>query len=282
MKLLLLASFTFREALRKKALYAATALTLVFLGLYAVGIHFSYQDIDRYSRLPLLARQAIKGEMLLAGLYVIANVGALLAIFTAAGTISSEIDSGTIHSIVPKPVRRWEVVMGKWLGYALMLSAYVGITGAAAIVIVYALGGQLPNNTVAGLALMVLKSLLLLSISVLGSTFLSALTTGIIAFILYALSNVAGMIEQFGVLVENQTMINIGIITSLVIPSDVLWKLAAHLVHPALDFRAMGLPSVGGIFTAANPPSIWMAVYSVVYIAVTLIVAMVVFQKRDL
>lgn len=282
MKLLLLASFTFQEALRKKALYASTALTLVFLALYAVGIHYSFQDIDNNTRLPVIVRQAVKGEMLLAGLYVIANVGALLAIFMAAGAISNEIDSGTIHSIVPKPVGRWEIVMGKWLGYALMLTAYVGITSATAIAIVYALGGQLPDNTLGGLALMVLKSLLLLSVAMLGSTLLSAIAAGIIAFILYALSNVAGMIEQMGVLIQNQTMINIGIITSLVIPSDVLWKLAAHLVLPAIDFAAIGLPSIGGPFTTLNPPSVWMVVYSVAYIAALMIAAMVVFQKRDL
>ncbi|MCL5961080.1 MAG: ABC transporter permease [Chloroflexi bacterium] len=282
MKLLQMASFTFREALRKKALYAATGLTLVFLGLYALGTHYAFLDIDHSARLPVIAKQVMKGQILLAGLYVIANVGALLAIFVASGTISSEIDSGTIQSIVPKPIRRWEVVLGKWLGYALMLACYVGITGAASMAIVYILGGHFPDNLAVGLALMVLKSLLLLSLAMLGSTFLSTLTTGIVVFILYALGNVGGLIEEFGMLIQNQTLVNIGIISGLVIPSDVLWKLSASLFLSGTDLMAMGLANYAGPFTSLNPPSVWMAVYSLAYVGLALAASVAIFQRRDL
>jgi hypothetical protein len=113
------------------------------------------------------------------------------------------------------------------------------------------------------------------------STFLPALTAGIIAFILYAVSNVAGMVEQFGHLVRNQTLIDIGIVTSLLIPSDAIWKMAAARLQP----QAVGLLEtlrVGGVFSVINPPSIWMALYAAVYLVAILGAALVLFERRDL
>ncbi len=56
------------------------------------------------------------GELLLAGLYAVSNIAGLLAIFMAAGTISQEVEQGTLQSILAKPVSRTQVVLGKWLG----------------------------------------------------------------------------------------------------------------------------------------------------------------------
>ena len=77
MKLLTVASLTFRETIRKKALLGAGVLTLGFLVLYATGLHFAYQDLP--SRNPLV-REALSAELLVLGLYALSNIAALLAI----------------------------------------------------------------------------------------------------------------------------------------------------------------------------------------------------------
>jgi ABC-type transport system involved in multi-copper enzyme maturation permease subunit len=277
-----IASLAFRETIRRKALFGAIALTLGFLVLFGIGSYYAIEDMrgitanrDEYLGLAI-------GEILLAGLYGVANIGALLAIFVAAGAIATEIEEGTLQAVLARPLGRAQVVLGKWIGFSLMIAAYVAITGLAACLTMYAISGYLSPNVVPGLALLALKAVLLLALALLFSTFLPSLASGIIVFILYAVANVAGMVEQFGRLIQNQTMIDIGVITSLVIPSDALWKMAAALLQPPIPSTLGMLRGAAGPFSVFTPPSVWMGVYSVVYLAAALGIAIWIFRRRDL
>jgi ABC-type transport system involved in multi-copper enzyme maturation permease subunit len=290
MNALRIAGLTFREAIRRKALYGAVLVTLAFLVLYAVGTHYALREFERTAartaaRQALaidVVRQIVVSQMLLAGLFAVSNIGALLAIFTASSTVAQEVEQGTLHAIVPKPLRRWEVVAGKWLGNALMLAIYVAITGLTTAGIIYARAGHWPAQLPLGLALIALKVLLLLALTVLGSTLLPALATGIVAFILYVAASVGGMIEQLGALVQNETMQRIGVIASLVIPSDAMWKMAAAALQPSLPLTGTAAAQLAGPFGVLNPPSGWMALYALVYLGACLVAAAAVFARRDL
>jgi ABC-type transport system involved in multi-copper enzyme maturation permease subunit len=73
--------------------------------------------------------------LLMAGMYVVNNLTAMMVVLTSVDTPSGEINSGTIQTLLAKPVRRWEIVLGKWLGFAAMLALYVALMagGVAAI-----------------------------------------------------------------------------------------------------------------------------------------------------
>jgi hypothetical protein len=114
------------------------------------------------------------------------------------------------------------------------------------------------------------------------STFLPALATGIIAFILYVVGNVGGLVEQLGHAIGSQTMINIGVVTSLIIPSDALWKMAAGALQPPTTSLLANLRAAAGPFSVLNPPSAWMALYAFAYLVIALLGAMAIFQERDL
>lgn len=177
-----------------------------------------------------------------------------------------------------KPLHRWEIVVGKWLGYGAMLAAYVALTGGAVILTIRVIGDYNPPNVPQSLALMTLVALLLLSLTLAGSTLFAGLTNGIVVLILYTSAVVGGMVEQIGTLIESTTMVNIGIITSLFVPSDVLWKLSAYLLQQNLA----GNTAILGPFTVLSPPSNGMVVYALVYVAVLLGAASAVFHRKDL
>lgn len=279
MKVLVVAHFTFREAVRKKVVLGTALLSLGFLGIYALGAHLSYADYAGYAaRATPGTGTVVSNSLMLAGLYVVNFMAGLLAIFAAVGTVSSEIDSGTLHAIVPKPIGRREIVLGKWLGLAAMLVAYTVAMGAAVMGIIYFVWGAPPPQPFTGLALMSLCTLLLLSLAVLGSTFLSTVANGIVVFMLYGVGLMGGLIEQIGALVRNETMVNVGIATSLLIPSDVLWKMAAYSMQTQdLLARAITTP-----FWGASPPSPAMVVYAALYATVAVVIATEVFSHRDL
>lgn len=62
----------------------------------------------------------------------------MMSIFASVDTISGEIVTHTIHTIVTKPVQRWHVIIGKWLGHAGMLSVVI-LSLAGGILLIFAL-----------------------------------------------------------------------------------------------------------------------------------------------
>jgi ABC-type transport system involved in multi-copper enzyme maturation permease subunit len=203
----------------------------------------------------------------------------MMAALISVDTLSGEITSGTIQTIVTKPLRRWQVVVGKWLGFTAMLVLYLMLMAGGVILAVRILGNYTTPNIVPGLALMALEGALVLTLSILGGTRLSTLANGVLVFGLYGLAFVGGWVEQIGALVNNETVINIGIVSSLIMPSEALWRLAAYQMQSPLT-RDLGFNV--GPFGATSLPSSAMVVYAVLYTGVVLGLAMLLFHRRDL
>jgi len=139
------------------------------------------------------------------------------------------------------------------------------------------LGDYLPPSPIQGIALMILEGLVILTLSILGGTRLTTLANGVVVFMLYGLAFIAGWIEQIGAFVRNHTMTNIGILISLIIPSEALWRRTAYLMQPP-TLRQLGF----GPFATATAPSTAMVVYAVLYMLAALALAIRMFRKRDI
>src|SRR5262245_8496046 len=117
---------TFHEARRRRMVLAALGLGATFLLLYVIGFSLLHRQ-SRGQGAPEAAVRQIYNFLLIAGLYVVHFLTIMLAIFASVDTISGEIATHTIQAIVTKPVRRWQVVLGKWFGYAGMIVLYLGL-----------------------------------------------------------------------------------------------------------------------------------------------------------
>lgn len=278
-----IARLTFQEAARRKILLAALLLGLVFLTVFGLGFHYIIQDAERSvrgSRAELTLNE-IRNFLLLAGMYVVNFLAVMMTVLTSVDTLSGEIASGTIHTLLSKPIRRWEIVLGKWLGFAGMLTLYLLLMAGGVMALIYLDSGYLAPHPWRALVLMWLNSLLLLSISILGGTSLSTLANGVLVFGLYGVAFIGGWIEQIGTFLPNpsasRTAVNIGIITSLILPSEALWKRAAYEIQSPL-VAALGFSP----FTSSSIPSLAMIYYAVLYLVVVLAIAVLRFRKRDL
>jgi ABC-type transport system involved in multi-copper enzyme maturation permease subunit len=58
-------------------------------------------------------------------MFFVSGTGSLLAAWCAADCVSSELKSGTILAVMARPVKRWEFLLGKYLGVLLLMSGYV-------------------------------------------------------------------------------------------------------------------------------------------------------------
>ena len=278
MSVLTIARLTFREASRRWVLWVALLLGVAFLAIYALGFHEIQKDIEGSMRnMNPLAAKEMQSFFLIAGLYVVNFLTVMMTVLTSVDTLSGEIASGTIQTIVSKPMRRWEVVIGKWLGFAGMLTMYLLLMAGGVMAVVFLRSGYQAPHALAALGLMLLNVLLLLSVSLLGGASLSTLANGVLVFGLYGIAFIGGWVEQFGAFLKNQTAMNIGIFCSLVMPSEAIWRRASFLMESPL-VSAMGVSP----FASSSVPSPIMIVYAVLYAAAALFLAVRQLYRRDL
>ncbi len=284
MSIFTIATLTFREAWRKKLFWLGLGLGIAFLVLFAIGFHFIFQEITTHSpegrqggaALRILERQ-VSGIFLLMGLYAVNFLVVMMAALTSAGTIAGEISSHTIQTLAAKPVPRWEILLGKWTSHGLMLTGYTIFMAGGLILVIFFSTGYTPPHALAGVGLLALEGLIVLSVSIFGGTVVSTLANGVLVFMLYGIAFAGGWAEQIGGMLNSQTAVQVGIIASLIMPSEAMWRLVADLMQPSL-VRETGFT----LFTGGSTPSAAMVVYAVIYSAAFLGLAVYKFQRRDL
>jgi ABC-type transport system involved in multi-copper enzyme maturation permease subunit len=182
-----------------------------------------------------------------------------------------------MQSMVARPVRRWEIVLGKWAGHALVLAAYLALLSGGVLAIGHVTAGFVPPGVAIGLPLMFLEGVVFLSIVMALGARMSTVTNGVITFGLYGLAFVGNWTEQIGAVVGNDAARQFGTAASLAMPTEALWQLAAFHMQPALMRELQLTP-----FSPASVPNGLMVAWAVGYVLVALAVALVAFERRDL
>jgi len=274
---------TLREAIRRKIVLAALIVGAGFLLVYSIGIHIILTNISSVvsDTLNNASRNIAQAEginfLSLAGLYTVTFLSIAMAALISADALAGEISSGTVQSLVTKPVRRSDIVLGKWLGFAILLALYLLLMGGGVILSVRLQVGYAIPNLAAGMALIYMEALLVMSVALMCSSRFSALATGAVVFGLYGLAFIGGWVEQFGSFIQNQTAVYVGVVSSLILPSEALWRRASFEMESSLS-GLMGMSPFGTI----SVPSVLMIVYGGVYILVALAVTLRTFSRRDL
>jgi energy-coupling factor transporter ATP-binding protein EcfA2 len=127
------------------------------------------------------------------------------------------------------------------------------------------------------LVLMWMESLVLLSVTFAFATYFSTLTSGVLALGLHGLAFLGGWIEQFGALTQTQPAVSVGVVASVLMPSEALWRRAAFEMQSPLA-NAMRISP----FSTLSVPSKAMVFYAALYLAIALVVAIRRFSQRDL
>ncbi|MBI4392098.1 MAG: ABC transporter permease, partial [candidate division NC10 bacterium] len=152
MRTAVIAFNTFREAIRDRILYSLLIFALAMIGGSV-----------------LLSTLSVGGEVKIIkdlGLAAIGLVGTLIAIFIGVGLVYKEIERRTLYTIITKPIRRAEFVLGKFLGLALTLAVNVAIMAAGLLVLASAMEARLAWELLLPVALTFLKLLVVTAIAV--------------------------------------------------------------------------------------------------------------------
>ena len=273
---LTIAHLTLAEARRRRILAAALILGAAFVLLFALGFHFIARDVRAHT--PSAAQQGlVLSFIVMAALYAANFLIVMTSVLVTVDTLSGEIGSGVIEALCTKPVPRWAVALGKWLGCWAVLALYASLLCGGVLLVARLVGGYTLPNAARGLPLLLLEGTVLLTLALAGGTRLTTLANGVTVIGLYGLAFVGGWMEQIGTVANNATARYIGIAASLLVPSESLWQLASHHMQPPLA-RDLGI----GPFSPMSVPSPAMVAWAAGYVLVILAVAVRSFSSRDL
>ena len=296
MNVLVVARWTVLEARRRRLLLAGVILSVAFVALFAVGYFLLYQDQQQAlaeeqalgagglgAREELLAISTI---LVVLGLYGVQFLAALLGLFLGVASVSPEIDSGALHAVLARPLSRLEYLLGRFLALAGLLCTYVVVMSGSLLLIARIVAGYQPGDVTRVVGLMVLQVLILLAVSLLGSTVLPTLANGVVMLVLFGLAWLGGIIAFVATIPPgNELMANLGTAVSLLLPADAVWRGASYHVLPPSFLVASSFANeenVGLPFASTVPLAPAMLAWALVYPVACLTLAVAAFRRRDL
>jgi Cu-processing system permease protein len=278
---LVVARWTVAEAVSRRLVLAAILLSVAFVGVFGLAFSILYGRAEAETggdgTFPVFAATLLT----VLGLYAVQFLAAFLALLLSASAISGEVESGTLHAVLARPLSRAQYLMGRWVASVALLSVYVVAMAGSLLLIARVVAGYQPVDPLRAVALLVLETILLLTAGLLGSSFLPTLANAVVLFSLFGLAWLGGIVEFIGQTVANQTLVNLGVVVSLVFPSDAVWRAASYYLQPPL-FLGEAVTRGGIPFAALTPPTTALLLWVLAYPAATLLAALRTFARRDL
>jgi ABC-2 type transport system permease protein len=270
------AHLTLVEARRRRIVLAGAVCALTFLAVFSVAVFFAHREMAAEPGTSFVQRQGMLTMIMLVGFMAANFLSVMFAILLPVDTLSGEIDSGVVQTLVSKPVDRAEIVVGKWLGHLVLALAYLLLVSAGILITMRVVAGLAPGGVSRALPLLMLEVTLSLTISVAGGARFSTVTNAIAAVGFYGVSFVGGWVEQIGAFGGISAMKTIGILVSLVSPADSMWRLAAEHLQPEI------IRGFGGLALGASVPTPLMVWWAAGFTALTLLYAIRAFRRRAL
>jgi Cu-processing system permease protein len=247
-----IATNTFREAIRDRILYGLLAFAIL---LIACSVALADLSIGQQERL-----------MKDIGLAAISLIGVLMAVFLGVTLISREVERRTAYTILSKPIRRYQFVLGKYLGLVLTIGVNVAVMGAA-LAGLLAVYGWWQANVAAALVLTMAELLVVAGIATLFSSFTTPTLSAIFTLGLFVIGHLTGTLRAIA---ERA-------------PSG------AGRLFAALFYRALpNLEAFNVKGRVANNELVSLAevglagAYGALYLAALLALAVLIFERREL
>jgi ABC-type transport system involved in multi-copper enzyme maturation permease subunit len=255
----------FRESVRDRVLYNLVAFAVLLIAVsLLLGQLTAGQDVKIIKDL---------------GLAAIATFGLLIAVFIGIGLVSKEVERKSIYGLLSKPIRRSEFVLGKYAGLALTLFVNVAVMTVALYAVLAFMATQFPANVreawtapatdpgmLRAIALIFMELLVVTAVALFFSTFSGPFLSAGLTFGLWVIGHFNADLRNFEAVLESQAAAALARGLYYVLPNFAAFDIKAQVVH------ALPVPPMYIATTAA---------YGLVYIALLLTAAVLVFDRRD-
>ncbi len=250
-----IAANTFREAVRDRVLYNLIAFALLLSGA-AIFVGQISIEIEKLVVINL-------------GLTAVSLFGVVIAIFIGIGLVSKEIEKRTLYTVLSRPVRRWEFIVGKFFGLSgtLVVNTFCMAIGVfAALLYVSHKFMRADALILVALYFIVLQFLIICALALLFSSFSSPLLSAVFSFSLFVIGSFAEDLRGFAGMAHGITRW--------------LATAAAYLVPNFSAFNVVS--SVAHQHPVAGQLVLHNTLYALFYAAAALSGAVLIFEHRNL
>lgn len=243
----------FREVIRDRILYV--------IGFFAVILALALRLLPEIS-------VGADGKIFLdLGLAATALLGAIVAIFVGTGLINKEIEKRTVLVLIPKPISRAELIVGKHLGLTAVVTAMVA--AMTALYLAMLAWAKIPFSLASLLItqlFLILELAVLIAVALLFGVFTSSILATLLSFGVYFMGHISRDLLKLGEITKNENIENL--------------TRSLYLVLPNLERFNLKNEAVYGILP--SPQELWSsALYGLLYIILLLTLANLIFSRRQ-
>jgi ABC-type transport system involved in multi-copper enzyme maturation permease subunit len=262
---LLIGVNVFRESVRDKVLYNLVLFAILLMGAsYLIGQLTAGQDVKIIKDLGLAATSVF---------------GVFIAIFIGIGLVSKEVEKRSIYSLLAKPVQRYHIVLGKYLGLVLTLAVNIAVMTLALYVVLGYMSWGIPLEVqrawdapardpalLKAIALVLVELALVIAIALFFSTFSTPILSAAFTFCLFIAGHFSGDLRHFGDVVDSPVVAKVTRGLYWVLPNLAQFDVKAEVVH--------GQPVPPGLIALSTA-------YAGLYIGMLLAASTFIFSRRD-
>lgn len=179
-KIGIIAYNTFKESVRDKILYNIGAVGLLLIVFSIILGDWSVFDREH----------VVKSF----SLSVLSFSGVLLSIFVGIGLVQKEIQKKTVLTLLSKPIKRWQFIVGKFLGLQCLLTAQFFIIAGMMFFVLWAAEAHPNFALLQAVILLWFQLTIVVSVAILFSTFTSSHLAALFTFGVYLAGNLSGEI----------------------------------------------------------------------------------------
>jgi ABC-type transport system involved in multi-copper enzyme maturation permease subunit len=280
-----IAILTLREAARRRTLAVLLILTLATVALTGWGVE-RLTSLAREGGVDELQLRIGVSQVLILVAFMFSFVLAMTAAFLGSPAIAGDIESGVAQSILARPIRRVDLLLGRWLGLSIVVAGYAIGAGLLEIAIVGAVSGHTPPEPFLAVGFLAAQSIIVLTFGIMLSTRIPSIAGGAISVVLFGLAWMAGVLAGIAQLFDAGALVTAARASRWLFPTDGLWRGVVYGLEPPLVLfgagRAAGSRAEANPFFASSPPPIEFVAWSVVWIAIVLGIAAWSLNRREI
>jgi ABC-type transport system involved in multi-copper enzyme maturation permease subunit len=282
---IVIARLTVKELIRRRVVWVLAILSLVSVALVGWGLD-RLVTLARLDGADPLQIQIGVSQILILIAFMFSFVLAMTAAFVGAPAIGGDLESGVAYAILARPLRRADLLLGRWLGSAVVVALYAAGSGLLAIAVAAFVSGYWPPDPPLAVAFLVGEALVLLTLTLALGSVLPSIAAGAIAVVGFGLGWMAGVLAGVGAALGVAALAPIAEASRWLLPTDGLWRGVIYGLEPSLLvlIAAGEAPELAEAnpFYAAAPPPLPFVIWSVVWMALVLGAATWWFERRDL
>ena len=243
---------TFREAIRNHILYNLLIFALLIIGGSTIIGNLTIGQGDK-----------VITDI---GLASISIFGVLISIFVGIGLIYKEIDKKTIYNILSKPIRKYEFLLGKYMGLLITLAINVFLMTLGLLITLYYMNGVFALHILPAILLIFFELMIVTSVALLFSTFSTPTLSTIFTLAIYVIGHLTQDLVRLGQ--NTESVLIKGITKSLyyILPNLENFNIKTQVVH-----------------NLSIKPGYFLTVFSYgcLYLAFTFTITLFIFARRN-